>query len=599
MRRSKKKDFSKVIKKQNKSWFHRLVSGAFLAPSVLGVLLFFVLPFLVVIYFSFVNNPVAKKFVGLTNYINVIQNGAFRTAVGNTLFFSVVAVPLAVILGMALAFLLDAGIPLKSELRSCFLTPLMVPTASIVLIWQVLFDYNGVVNVAVQKFGGGQVDWLKSSAGLLVIILLFLWKNLGYNMILFLSAMGNIPKDIIEVAELDGANRWQIFLHVKLRYLSPTIMFVTILSMINSFKVFREIYLLTGEYPYGALYMLQHYMNNTFASAETFHGSNLYVLCDDRHYGNFILGGTSFWKGFGGRMKKRSERKKLCIRICLTVIAVVTALIFIMPIVLTISNSFMSAAEITSNYGSIFQKTDTGGKQYISQTVNLKFIPDMVTFSQYATVLFKSPDYLLKFWNSVILVVPIVVFQLVVAVLAAYGFTRTRGKLSAIVFFAYVILMMMPYQVTLVPNYLVLNWMKLLDTNWSIWLPGIFSPFSVYLITKYMRRIPVPLIEAAKIDGANEFQVFTKICIPICKGVITTCAILVFMDYWNMVEQPLLFFNDTDKYPLSIFLSKINAQEVGLAFAVATFYMIPSLLIFLYGEDQLVEGIAYQGGVKG
>lgn len=297
-------------------------------------------------------------------------------------------------------------------------------------------------------------------------------------------------------------------------------------------------------------------------------------------------------------MKKRSERKKLCIRICLTVIAVVTALIFIMPIVLTISNSFMSAAEITSNYGSIFQKTDTGGKQYISQTVNLKFIPDMVTFSQYATVLFKSPDYLLKFWNSVILVVPIVVFQLVVAVLAAYGFTRTRGKLSAIVFFAYVILMMMPYQVTLVPNYLVLNWMKLLDTNWSIWLPGIFSPFSVYLITKYMRRIPVPLIEAAKIDGANEFQVFTKICIPICKGVITTCAILVFMDYWNMVEQPLLFFNDTDKYPLSIFLSKINAQEVGLAFAVATFYMIPSLLIFLYGEDQLVEGIAYQGGVK-
>ena len=162
MRRSKKKDFSKVIKKQNKSWFHRLVSGAFLAPSVLGVLLFFVLRFLVVIYFSFVNNPVAKKFVGLTNYINVIQNGAFRTAVGNTLFFSVVAVPLAVILGMALAFLLDAGIPLKSELRSCFLTPLMVPTASIVLIWQVLFDYNGVVNVAVQKFGGGQVDWLKS-----------------------------------------------------------------------------------------------------------------------------------------------------------------------------------------------------------------------------------------------------------------------------------------------------------------------------------------------------------------------------------------------------------------------------------------------------
>ena len=112
-------------------------------------------------------------------------------------------------------------------------------------------------------------------------------------------------------------------------------------------------------------------------------------------------------------MKKKSERKKIYIRICLTAIAVITALIFLMPIVLTITNSFMSASEISSNYGSVFQKTDTGGKQYIAQTVNLKFIPDMVTFSQYATVLFKSPDYLLKFWNSVILVVPIVVFQLV------------------------------------------------------------------------------------------------------------------------------------------------------------------------------------------
>lgn len=266
MKRSNKTIVAKRSQKQKLN--HRLVSGAFLAPSVLGVLIFFVLPFLVVIYFSFVNNPVAKKFVGLDNYINVIQNGAFRTAVGNTLLFSVIAVPLAVILSMALAFLLDSGIPFRSQLRSCFLTPLMVPIASIVLIWQVLFDYNGVVNVVIQRMGGPQIDWLKSSSGLLVIILLFLWKNLGYNMILFLSALGNIPKDIIEVAQLDGAGRFQIFLHVKLRYLSPMIMFTTILSMINSFKVFREVYMLTGEYPFGALYMLQHYMNNTFASAD-------------------------------------------------------------------------------------------------------------------------------------------------------------------------------------------------------------------------------------------------------------------------------------------------------------------------------------------
>ena len=234
----------------------------------MGVLTFFVLPFLVVIFYSFVDNPIAKRFVGFKNYINVFNNNAFRTAVGNTLMFSLIAVPLAVILGMMLAFLLDSGIPMRSQLRSAFLTPLMVPIASIVLIFQVLFDYNGVVNKWITDAGGVRIDWLKSSSGILVIILLFLWKNLGYNMILFLSGMGNIPKDVVEVAQLDGANRFQIFWHVKLRYLSPMIVFTTILSIINSFKVFREVYLLTGEYPVGTLYMLQHYMNNTFASAD-------------------------------------------------------------------------------------------------------------------------------------------------------------------------------------------------------------------------------------------------------------------------------------------------------------------------------------------
>ena len=254
------------LEKKNRN--HRMVSGLFLAPSLIGVLTFFVLPFLVVIFYSFVNNPIAKRFVGFKNYINVFNNNAFRMAVGNTLTFSLVAVPLAVVLGLLLAMLLDSGIPMKSQLRSAFLTPLMVPIASIVLIFQVLFDYNGVVNEWIMNAGGARVDWLKSSSGILVIILLFLWKNLGYNMILFLSAFGNIPKDVVEVAQLDGANRFQIFWHVKLRYLSPMVVFTTLLSIINSFKVFREVYLLTGEYPVGTLYMLQHYMNNTFASAD-------------------------------------------------------------------------------------------------------------------------------------------------------------------------------------------------------------------------------------------------------------------------------------------------------------------------------------------
>lgn len=300
----------------------------------------------------------------------------------------------------------------------------------------------------------------------------------------------------------------------------------------------------------------------------------------------------------GSSIRKRKINTKLRIIIA-TAILLFNAILFLLPIILTISNSFMASSEISSNYGKIFQTTESGGKTFIQEVVNLKFIPDKVSFHQYITVLLKSPEYLLKFWNSMILVVPIMVFQLVVACLAAYSFTRFRGRLKEIIFFAYIILMLMPYQVTLVPNYLVANWLHILDTNWSIWLPGIFSPFAVFLLTKVMRRIPTSVIEAAKIDGAGEWQVFRKICMPLCKGAIYSVAILIFIDYWNMVEQPLILLSDSEKHPLSVFLSKINEGEIGLAFAVATIYMIPTLLVFFYGEEYLVEGISYQGGIKG
>lgn len=295
-----------------------------------------------------------------------------------------------------------------------------------------------------------------------------------------------------------------------------------------------------------------------------------------------------------------AKKKKRIVGVSVAVLlALVFSLIFLTPIVLTITNSFMSQSEINANYGSIFAKTERGSKVFISNIVNLKFIPDMVSFSQYYTVLFKSPNYLFKFWNSVMLVVPIVVFQLTVAMFASYGFTRARGKLKEIVFFLYIILMLMPYQVTLVPNYLVSTWLHIVDTRWAIWLPGIASPFAVYLLTKFMRRIPSSYIEAAQIDGAGEFQIFRKICAPLCKGCLYSIAILVFIDYWNMVEQPIILLSDSEMHPLSVFLSQINTGETGLAFAVATIYMIPGILIFLYGEDYLVEGIMYQGGVKG
>ena len=293
------------------------------------------------------------------------------------------------------------------------------------------------------------------------------------------------------------------------------------------------------------------------------------------------------------------KKKKYFKRTTLFIISAIFAFLFLMPTVLTITNSFMTQSELNANYGMIFSNITSDAKTYISDSVTLKFIPDKVTFSQYITALIKSPDYLFKFWNSVILVVPIVILQVGTAALAAYGFTRWRGKFRSFMFFFYVILMLMPYQVTLVPNYLVSEWVGILNTKWAIIFPGMFAPFSVFLLTKFMRRIPKALIEAAKLDGAGEWQIFTRVCLPQCKSALYSIAILVFIDYWNMVEQPIILLPDVAQQPLSVYLSQINAGEVGIAFAVATIYMIPTLLIFLHGEEYLVDGIAHQGSVKG
>ncbi len=240
----------------------------FLTPSLLGVLLFFVIPFFVIIYYALVDNPINREFVFLDNFIAIIQNSSFQQAAKNTAAFSLVTVPLAVVLSLGMAILLEENIPMKSQFRTFFLSPMMVPVASIVLIWRVLFDYHGAINQLIGSLGAAPIDWFKSSYSQIVIVVLFLWKNLGYNMILFMAALNAIPKDVLEVATLESASEFQKFFYIKLRYLSPTVLFVGILSLINSFKVFREVYLLTGDYPYDTLYMLQHFMNNTFRSLD-------------------------------------------------------------------------------------------------------------------------------------------------------------------------------------------------------------------------------------------------------------------------------------------------------------------------------------------
>ena len=297
---------------------------------------------------------------------------------------------------------------------------------------------------------------------------------------------------------------------------------------------------------------------------------------------------------------RKRRRRSLVFKIFGVTFLSIAALIAILPIFFTFLNSFMSSTEIKSNYGVIYESLPGGSEEasrYIDKMPQLQLIPQQVSMDQYSELLLKTPSYLFKYWNSILLTVPIVLGQLMVACTASYSFMRYRRKRRELLFFFYIILMLMPFQVTLVPNYIMSDRLNILNTPWSIILPGVFSTFSIYILTKYMRRIPKSYIEAAIIDGAGEWQIFTRVVMPNCKAPVAAMAILLFIDYWNMVEQPLVMLQDETMQPLSVFLSKVNVEDIGIAFAACALYMIPPLLIFLRGEDKLVEGIS-QSGIK-
>nr|WP_246079428.1 carbohydrate ABC transporter permease [Paenibacillus piri] len=273
--------------------------------------------------------------------------------------------------------------------------------------------------------------------------------------------------------------------------------------------------------------------------------------------------------------------------------------VFLFPMMLTFANSFMAEDEITTVFAPLSGSTasqgaGTDGNEFVS----LKWIPDRVTLSQFYAVLIGRPQFLFMFWNSVKMTVPIIAGQIAVASLAAYAFAHLRFRFREPLFFMYIVTMLMPFQVTLVPNYIVADYLGLLDSHWSIILPGIFSAFGVFLLRQFMMFVPGSYIEAARVDGAGHLYIFARIVLPMCGTGVAALSILVFIDNWNMVEQPLIFLQDAIKQPLSVYLSVIGEGERGIAFAASTIYMLPLLLVALYAEKYLIEGIQLSG-IKG
>ncbi len=238
----------------------------FLLPGFTGLILFYIWPFLISFCYSFVDKPVNGVFVGLKNYIDLFHNKPYLLGLKNTLTFIGISVPLGMILSLLVAMMIHRIKKHKELFAHVFLIPLVIPSGSMVFFWKALFLDDGYVNGILTYLGFSGINWLETSAVMYVIVLIFIWKNLGYNMILFMAGLHNIPKEYYEAAAVDGSNTIRTFFCITLPGLIPMLVLVVIMSMINSFKVFKEIYLITGNYPHESIYMLQHFMNNMFYS---------------------------------------------------------------------------------------------------------------------------------------------------------------------------------------------------------------------------------------------------------------------------------------------------------------------------------------------
>lgn len=248
-------------KKQNtdKLWF-------FFLPSLLGVSIFVLIPFTDVIRRSFFT-AVTNEFTGFTNYRVIFENQAFQLAVKNTIRFTAICLPLLITLSFLVAAILSR-LRQVQIIKSIYLFPLAVPTATVVLIWKMFFLKQGIINGFLQHIGIPAVDFMGTGAAFWVLVFSYVWKNLGYTVILWLSGILSISDSLIDAAKVDGASDWQCMIRVILPNLKPTLYTIMILSFLNSFKVFREAYLVAGSYPHESMYLLQHLFNNWFANLD-------------------------------------------------------------------------------------------------------------------------------------------------------------------------------------------------------------------------------------------------------------------------------------------------------------------------------------------
>jgi multiple sugar transport system permease protein len=240
-------------------------------------------------------------------------------------------------------------------------------------------------------------------------------------------------------------------------------------------------------------------------------------------------------------------------------------------------------------------KPEELSEYYAGGGMSFHMLPDEFSLIGFYQIIFRRADFLVKFWNSLLLSGAVIFGQCLVSSLAGFAFAKYEFRGKRPLFFLMIVLMLLPLQAVIVPNYVLFDKLKLLNTWWPLIVSGIFTPFGAFLMTQVFKAVPNEIIEAARLDGAGTLRVIRQIMLPVGKGGLISLIILTFIDAWNMVEQPVAFLSDTSKFPLSVFLAYFNRQNLLLSFSCGILALLPGLLLFLYYRDELAEGIEFSG----
>jgi len=547
------------------------------APAVMGLLAFLVLPFGYTFLRSFTVGLGWGRFVGLENYAQLFGNRLFLLALKNTFLFLLCGLALILPLSLLLSLLLQKTGKWGKGLAMALLFPMVLPVSAIVIVVNLVFAENGLLSQLT-----GPTPWMDSPFAFVILLGLYLWKNVGIGVVILLAGLTTIPGELYESANMDGAGKWTRLTKVTLPMLRPELLVVTILSSLNAFKNFREAFVLGGDHPHESIYMLQHFMNNNF---ENMNFPRLSVAAVVFFALLFCLYALLLKSplGRGEPALENGNRRDIPPKKGPVLFLAALSLLFVLPVVLTVACSFLSPQEVQRVFGPLLGE---GG------TAALGALPQGFSLMGYYEVFFATPDYLAKFWVSLLLAVGAILGQMVISCMGGFAFAFYDFPGKRLLYGLLCLFMLIPLQVTLLPNYLLLDLLGVLNTYWALLLPLAFAPLGTFLLTQIFRSVPVDILHAARLDGAGTLQVMVKVLLPCGKSGVSTLIILTLIESWNMVEQPLIYLKDVGSYPLSVFLASRYTENLPLQFVCCVLSLLPLALCFFYcGGDVLDSGI--------